>query len=118
MGVLISIFILAYVLVCGFLILVVLLQSGKGGGLSGLLSGGGGLSDSFGASGAEKTLGNWTTYCAIAFLVVSLALTLLGARHFQTSMRDEFFEETTPLPSAQATPAEVTSPGRPEHRAA
>ncbi len=108
MGLLISILILVYVSVCGFLILVVLLQSGKGGGLSGLLSGGGGLSDSFGASGAEKTLGHWTTYCAIAFLVVSLALTLLGARHFQKSLRDEFPEETTPPPSAQVTPAQVT----------
>ncbi len=108
MGLLISILILVYVLVCGFLILVVLLQSGKGGGLSGLLSGGGGLSDSFGASGAEKTLSNWTTYCAIAFLVVSLALTLLGARHFQKSLLGEFPEETPPPPSAQVTPAQMT----------
>ena len=108
MGLLISILILGYILVCGFLILVVLLQSGKGGGLSGLLSGGGGLSDSFGASGAEKTLSRWTTYCAIAFLVVSLALTLLGARHFQKSLLGEFPEETLPPPSAQVTPAQVT----------
>ena len=109
MGLLISILILVYVSVCGFLILVVLLQSGKGGGLSGLLSGGGGLSDSFGASGAEKTLSHWTTYCAIAFLVVSLALTLLGARHFQKSLfPEEFYEETPPPPSAQVTPAQVT----------
>ncbi len=106
MGFLISIVIVVYVLVCGFLILVVLLQSGKGGGLSGLLSGGGGLSDSFGASGAEKTLGRWTTYCAIAFLVISLCLTLLGARHFQKSLLGEFPEEMPP--PAQVTPAQVT----------
>ncbi len=108
MGFLISILILAYVVVCGFLILVVLLQSGKGGGLSGLLSGGGGLSDTFGASGAEKQLSRWTTYCAIAFLVISLCLTLLGARHFQKSLLGEFPEETPPPPSAQVTPAQVT----------
>ena len=107
MGFLVSIFILAYVLVCGFLILVVLLQSGKGGGLSGLLSGGGGLSDTFGASGAEKQLGRWTTYCAVAFLVISLCLTFLGARHFQKSQL-EFPEETPPPPSAQVTPTQVT----------
>ena len=106
MGILISILILGYVLVCGFLILVVLLQSGKGGGLSGLLSGGGGLSDTFGASGAEKQLSRWTTYCAIAFLVISLCLTLLGARHFQKSLFDEFSEEMPP--PAQVTPAQVT----------
>ena len=121
MGFLVSILILVYVLVCGFLILVVLLQSGKGGGLSGLLSGGGGLSDTFGASGAEKTLSRWTTYCAIAFLVISLSLTLLGARHFQKSLFPDEFPEETPLPpSAQVTPAQVTprseetTPGSPE----
>ena len=113
MGLLISLLILVYVSVCGFLILVVLLQSGKGGGLSGLLSGGGGLSDSFGASGAEKTLGRWTTYCAIAFLVISLCLTLLGARHFQKSLFPDGVSEETP-PPAQVTPAEVTSPGSPQ----
>jgi preprotein translocase subunit SecG len=121
MGFLITLLILAYVAACGFLIFVILLQSGKGGGLSGLLSGGGGLSDSFGASGTEKTLNRWTTYCAIAFLVISLALTLLGARHFQKSLIGEIAsEERSQQPPAQVTPAEVTprsevtSPGSPE----
>lgn len=121
MGFLVSILILVYIVVCGFLILVVLLQSGKGGGLSGLLSGGGGLSDTFGASGAEKTLSRWTTYCAIAFLVISLALTLVGARHFQKSLIPNLLpEETTQQAPAQVSPvqvtpsSEVTSPGSPE----
>ena len=112
MGFLLPILVLVYVLICGFLILVVLLQSGKGGGLSGLLSGGSGLSDTFGASGAEKTLSRWTTYCAIAFLIISLLLTLMGARYFKGSVMDDLLSEET-APPTQVTPDEVTSPGSP-----
>ena len=87
MGFVLTLILLLYSAICIFLIMVVLLQSGKGGGLSGMLGGGGGsaLTDTLGASGAEKTLSNWTTYCAVAFLVLSLAITWFGARQAKTS---------------------------------
>jgi len=67
--------------VCIFLVLVILLQAGKGGGLSSLMGGGGGLADQLGATSAERTLSKMTTYCAIAFGFLAIALAIIGARH-------------------------------------
>lgn len=92
-----------YAITCLFLILTVLLQSGKGGGLSSLGSGAGGaLSDSLGATGAEKTLVKATSWAAGIFLVLSLALTLYGARLERSGGL-----EITPVsaPTAPAAPA-------------
>jgi len=72
--------ILVYTLTCVFVILTILLQSGKGGGLSSLGSGAGGaLSDSLGATGAEKTLVKATSWGSGIFLALSIILTLYGS---------------------------------------
>ena len=98
---------IAYFAVCLFLILVILFQSGKGGGLAGMLGGGGGaLADTFGASGAEKTLSKWTTYCAIAFLVLSLALTWIAAKQ---SKKEEIFFDNELAPIEKPLPAPIPS---------
>lgn len=67
------------------LVLVVLIQSGKGGGLSGLVGAGTSLGDSLGATGAEKTLNRWTTYCAIGFLVLNIALVFMAPKALRNS---------------------------------
>ena len=79
-GAIIAVLTIAYLLVCLFLIIVVLMQEGKGGGISGLVSGASPLSDSLGAHGAEHTLRTWTKYSAIAFMVLAIMLTILGPR--------------------------------------
>lgn len=73
--------IFAYAGTCLFLILTILLQSGKGGGLSSLGSGGAGgaLSDTLGQTGAEKTLAKATSWTAGVFLLLSVILTIFGA---------------------------------------
>ena len=73
---------LVFVGVCLFLIFVILLQAGKGGGLSGLVSSGA-IADQLGSTSAERTLNRWTTYCAISFAVLAVVLTLIGA-HYAT----------------------------------
>ena len=68
-----------HVLVCVFLILVVLLQQGKGADWAGTF-GGGGSQTVFGARGAGTVLSKATTAAAIIFMITSLALTILIAR--------------------------------------
>jgi preprotein translocase subunit SecG len=62
-----------HVIVCVFLILVVLLQAGKGGGV-GIAFGGGGSQTVFGSSGAGNFLTKLTSATAAIFLLTSLGL--------------------------------------------
>ena len=68
-----------YVFVCFFLILVVLLQQGKGADIAGAF-GGGGSQTAFGARGATTLLHKLTTVAFIGFIVLALVLTVVEAR--------------------------------------
>ena len=63
-----------YIFVCFFLILVVLLQQGKGADIAGAF-GGGGSQTAFGARGATTLLHKLTTGAFVGFIVLALALT-------------------------------------------
>jgi len=76
--------VIGYIAICFFLLLFILLQSGKGGGLSGLASAGP-LSESLGVAGSEKSLSRWTTYCTVAFFIITLIITFLGAQKLRKS---------------------------------
>jgi preprotein translocase subunit SecG len=71
--------IVLYVFICFFLILVVLVQQGKGADIAGAF-GGGGTQTAFGARGATTLLHKLTTGAFIGFIVLSLLLTLFQAR--------------------------------------
>ncbi len=62
---------------CVFLILVVLLQQGKGGGLGGSL--GGGATQVFGGRGAGNFMTRVTGVCATIFILTSIALAWLSS---------------------------------------
>jgi len=100
---------LIYTAMCIFLILVVLMQSGKGGGLSGMLGGGNPLTDALGSSGAEKTLSKWTTICAVGFFVLSLLLTILGAKYMKPSALSDQLKSTA-VPASPAAPSTRQAP--------
>ena len=68
-----------HVLVGIFLILVVLLQSGKGGGIGAGL-GGGSSTGVFGARGANTFLSRVTAGCAIVFFLTSMTLAVLSSK--------------------------------------
>ena len=68
-----------YVFVCFFLILVVLLQQGKGADIAGAF-GGGGSQTAFGARGATTLHHKRTTGASLGIKVHALLLTLLEAR--------------------------------------
>ena len=71
-------FIVIHVLVAALLTLTILMQSSKGGGLSGTFGGGGG-SALFGGRGAATLLSKMTTGLAVAFMVISILIGLMSA---------------------------------------
>lgn len=82
---------IVYVFVCLFLILVVLLQSGKGGGL-GSAFGGGTSQQIFGGAGAGNLLTRLTAVFAFAFMVLSVWLAFLstsGEQALERAVREQ-----------------------------
>lgn len=75
-----TVLIVLHVIVCLFLILVVLLQAGKGGGM-GIAFGGGGSQTVFGSSGAGNFLTRLTAICAFIFIGNSVLLAYLSSQH-------------------------------------
>src|SRR5215471_19259333 len=69
-----------HVLVCIFLIIVVLLQSGKAADLAGAF-GGMGSQTAFGPRGSATLLSKATTISAILFMITSLSLSILATRN-------------------------------------
>lgn len=72
-------FVTIHVLICVALILVVLLQAGKGGGLAGAF-GAGTAQTLFGGRGAATFLAKTTSWLAVAFMAMSILLAVLSSR--------------------------------------
>ena len=71
---------IVHVIVCLFLIIVVLLQSGKAADLAGAF-GGMGSQTAFGPRGSATVLSKATTISAILFMVTSLSLSIMATRN-------------------------------------
>src|ERR1043166_9665865 len=69
-----------HVLVCIFLIIVVLLQSGKAADLAGAF-GGMGSQTAFGPRGSATLLSKATTISAIIFMLTSISLSIVATRN-------------------------------------
>src|ERR1700680_1100706 len=97
-----------HVIVCLFLIVVVLLQSGKAADLAGAF-GGMGSQAAFGPRGSAPLLSKATTISAVLFMVTSLSLSILATRNagLGTSVLDGTQPKNTPAKSA---PAPVQAP--------
>jgi preprotein translocase subunit SecG len=67
--------VLLHVVICGLLIVVIMLQSGEAADLAGAF-GGAGSQTAFGPRGAATFLSKATTWCAIMFMLTSMALTM------------------------------------------
>lgn len=90
-----------HVIVCLFLIIVVLLQSGKAADLAGAF-GGMGSQTAFGPRGSATLLSKATTVAAAVFMIGSLALSVMYTR--QGSGGSTVLEKA-PISTKKATPA-------------
>jgi preprotein translocase subunit SecG len=106
---------LIHIVVCIFLIIVVLLQSGKAADLAGAF-GGMGSQTTFGPRGSATLLSRATTISAVLFMFTSLSLSILATR---SAGLGTTVLETTPAGSAPAKGAPVPvhvpvqAPGQP-----
>ena len=69
-----------HVVVCVFLVLVVLLQAGRGGGIGLAFGGAGGSQSVFGSSGGANFLTKMTAVCAFIFFANSMALAYMSSQ--------------------------------------
>jgi preprotein translocase subunit SecG len=101
---------IVHVVVCLFLIIVVLLQSGKAADLAGAF-GGMGSQTAFGPRGSATLLSKATTISAVLFMVTSLTLSILATKSAglgTTVLEDQRPAQTAPAPVA---PAPMPVPG-------
>ncbi|HEY0160238.1 MAG TPA: preprotein translocase subunit SecG [Thermoanaerobaculia bacterium] len=96
--------VILHVIISLFLILVVLVQQGKGADLAGAF-GGGGSQTAFGARGATTLLHKLTTGFFVAFVLTSLALGILQGRP-----RSSVMTGATTAPTTTAAPAAPAAP--------
>jgi preprotein translocase subunit SecG len=94
---------IVHILVCIGLILVVLLQTGKGAEI-GAVFGGGSSSTIFGSSGAGNFLTKLTTAMAIVFMITSLTLGYFAGQRPSATIFDS--RSPSSQPGAPAAPAE------------
>jgi len=81
-------FVFVHILVCVGLILVVLFQAGKGGGLGNIFGGGGGGDQLFSAPSGSAFIRKVTTAMAIVFVCTSIMLTIMSSRRSQSSLME------------------------------
>jgi preprotein translocase subunit SecG len=106
--------IIIHVVVSIALILIVLLQTGKGADM-GAAFGGGGSNTLFGASGASTFLGKLTTVAAVVFMLTSLTLAYMTAHRPAASILDHQPAATEPsVPAGEAQTGTKTTDQTPK----
>ena len=106
-----TLLILLHVIACLVLILIVLLQAGKGANMGAAF--GGSSQTVFGSSGAGTFLGKLTAGVAVLFMLTSLTLTY-AASHRSTSLIGQqklpVKEQTVPVTNPNAAKLPATPP--------
>src|SRR5690348_4912997 len=104
-----------HVVVCIFLIIVILLQSGKAADLAGAF-GGMGSQTAFGPRGSATLLSKATTISAVIFMITSMALSIMATRNagLGATVLEDKSTTSAPAPAksvpAQPAPAPTTAP--------
>jgi preprotein translocase subunit SecG len=99
-----SLIVALHIIVCVLLILVVLLQAGKGAE-AGATLGMGGSQTVFGSGGAAPFLTKLTTVVAVIFMLTSIGLTILSSKESKETVIDSIgvAEPLSTLPAIPAT---------------
>jgi len=107
-----------HIVVCLALIVIVLLQAGKGA-QAGATFGAGASSTVFGASGSASFMGKLTAWCAVIFMLTSLCLAYFYGLPGATSIMPEtvapaakpgLAPDMSPLQAPASPPAEPAAP--------
>ena|ERR1700690_1120103 len=100
-----------HIAVCFFLIVVVLLQSGKSGDIAAAF-GGMGSQTAFGPRGAATVLSRATTWSAIIFMVTSITLSVFASRRgvANSVLQGVKASPTKSQPAKPATPPPAPTP--------
>src|SRR5271166_3049894 len=98
-----------HVIVCLFLVVVVLLQSGKAADLAGAF-GGMGSQTVFGPRGSATVLSKATTIAAALFMLTSLTLSILATRggSASPSLFDKANKKGAPVTTQQQAPVQAS----------
>ncbi len=99
-----------HIIVSVFLCLVILLQSGKGGGMG--ASFGGASSQIFGGRGAGNFLSRVTSIAAVVFFLTSLTLSMMSSRQHSVihGKRPAASDTSTPAPAPGASGETAPAP--------
>jgi preprotein translocase subunit SecG len=100
-----------YVLVCLVLMMVILLQQGKGGDIANAF-GGGTSQAAFGARSGATVLSRATTIAAVMFILGALALGIIGQRG-PGSVIGGRVPQAAPAPPVQTAPGAPGAPAQP-----
>jgi len=100
---------IVHVVVCVFLIVVVLLQSGKSADIAAAF-GGAGSQTAFGPRGTATLLSKATTWSAVIFMITSITLSILAFNAPTSGSVLNGTKSTTsqPAPAQQTTPPPAT----------
>ena len=98
-----------HVIICFFLVIVVLLQSGKAADLAGAF-GGMGSQTAFGPRGSATILSKATTVAAALFVITSISLTIMasktgGAGAAATTVLETEGSQAVPVPEGSTAPS-------------
>jgi len=107
---------IVHVIVCLVLILVVLLQAGRGGGFSDML--GGGQPQSLFGTQTNAFMMKATEVCAVVFIITSLSLGMMSSQKGRSLITNDALTRdiqaqipaTPPVPAMPATPASLPVP--------
>ncbi len=105
MGSMITLITVLHIIAALFLILVVLLQQGKGASM-GAAFGAGSSQTMFGSSGSKSFLTKLTAGAAALFMITSLTLATLSRTQEADSVIKQVEETATPADSTESEPAE------------
>jgi len=100
----VTLLVILHIIVCFVLILVVLLQTGKGADLAGAF-GGGGSQTALGSRGAATFLTKATTASAVIFMITSLSLALVSSRRTSAILQSGAPVQQAPASKPPAVPA-------------
>jgi preprotein translocase subunit SecG len=108
--------VIIHVVVCVALIMIVLLQTGKGADI-GAAFGGGGSNTLFGTTGASTFLSKATTVAAVVFMLTSLGLAYLTSHRPSSSVVSETPPAVeTKAPEAPPAPGSAPAPAATESK--